>query len=42
MMMMKLFWASDEDFNIALCVAPRHDISLAFKCGVLLDTPDYY
>jgi len=32
----KLFWASDEGFKIASRVAPRHDISMAFKFEQLL------
>ena len=33
----KLFGALDEDFKIAACVVPRHDISLVFKFRELLD-----
>jgi len=32
----KLFWASDEGIKIALCIPPRHDISIPFKFGELL------
>jgi len=37
LLIQKLFWASDEGFKIASCIAPRHDVSIPFKFGELLD-----